>query len=306
MKWRKLGIIFAPPGGRGALARSHAQVPTPLMLNDDVIRVYYSAWDDQGRSRPFFVDLKADDPTCILQAPMEPLLDLGKPGCFDDNGVLCCSVVKVKNDLYYMYYVGFEILKNIRYRLFTGLAISEDSAHFTKYSSVPILDRTQDEFLFRGGPFVSVKDNIFHMYYVAGSDWMDIDGKAMPVYTLKYMTSRDGICWPEKGQDVFPAFSADEHGFGRPWLFHDGRRHELHYSVRRISLGAYRLGFAVSGDGAAWDRRDAELGLECGPDDFDAHAIMYSAAIAAKGKIYCFYNGDNFGEKGIALAVRED
>ncbi len=305
MRWRKLGMVFAPDGSR-PWARSHAQCPTPLLLNPETLRVYYTAWDEHGRGRPSFVDLDPGDPLRVVYAHPDPILEPGPPGCFDDNGLVACSVIRVKADLFYMYYAGFELHKQVRYKIFTGLATSADGVSFTRHSNVPVLDRTSGEYCFRGGPFALLDNNRFHIWYVGGSRWTRIGEKDMPVYELRHAVSPDGITWPDEGETVLNISESDEHGFGRPWIFHNGESYELHYSVRRISLGAYRLGFASSPDGKAWIRRDGELGLDVGPMDYDRQAIMYSALVTARGKTYCFYNGNNFGEEGFAVAVREE
>ncbi|MDN0082653.1 hypothetical protein QU487_07810 [Crenobacter sp. SG2305] len=302
MQWQKLGIIHAPDG-RHPQAVSHAMIPTPLLMDDGRLRVYYSSCDAQGRGRPFYVDLSADDPRQVLDDPVGPLLDLGQPGAFDDNGAVCCSMVRAPDGRYFMYYVGFELHQTVRYKLFTGLAISEDGQHFTRHSTVPILDRSPHELCFRCGPCVRYEDGRFRMWYIAGSDWEDIDGKAMPVYQLHYLESPDGIHWPARGELIMAIENADEHGFGRPWVLPSDGGYELHYSIRRRSLRAYRLGWASSTDGRCWLRCDAELGLDAGPGSEDDEAIMYAAPVRIGERTYCFYNGNGFGRDGIALAI---
>ena len=95
----------------------------------------------------------------------------------------------------------------------------------------------------------------------------------------------------------------DEHGFGRPWVVKRGEAdYQLFFSVRKRSLGAYRLGYAESTDGMQWVRKDHLLNLDVSVAGFDNRAIMYAAVISVAGKTYCFYNGNDFGRDGIALA----
>jgi len=79
----------------------------------------------------------------------------------------------------------------------------------------------------------------------------------------------------------------------------------MFYSIRRRSLGAYRLGYAQSADGLAWDRRDASLGLDTSPSGWDSQATMYAAAVSAAGRTYVLYNGNDFGKQGFGAAVLE-
>jgi predicted GH43/DUF377 family glycosyl hydrolase len=306
MKWRKLGLVFSPPKDV-AKAVSHAQVPTPLLVNDEILRIYYSARDQDNVSRPYYVDVAADDPLRILDYARQPLFEPGPVGCFDDNGILPCSVCRVTDSLYYMFYVGFELCQKIRYKLFTGLAVSQDGISFSRQANVPVFPPVHNEFCFRCGPFVRLIETGFEAYYVGGSDWMNIGGKQMPRYEIKHMVSPDGLHWPDEGRTIIPITDSDEHGFGRPWLFEkDDGGYELCYSVRRVSFAAYRLGWATSTDGLNWTRRDAEFGLDVTPGSFDGQAVMYAALVKVRGRTFCFYNGDDFGAEGFAAAILED
>jgi len=308
MKWRKQGIVFAP-GGAQWWARTHAMVPTPLHLPElGVIRVFMTCCDEDGIGRPGFVDMADDDPGRVVHVHDQPLMDIGAPGTFDENGVLACSVVRVPDGRLFMYYVGFEIGTRVRYRLLSGLAISHDAGvTFTRQSQVPVLERNDDDLYFRGGPYVAIENGRYRMWYVGGSHWLDVNGKAMPEYRVKYLESADGLVWNGAGALVLDITHEDEHGFGRPWVLPlpDGG-YCMYYSVRRKSLGAYRMGYAESPDGRQWLRKDDELGLDAGPDAFDAQAIMYAAPITIGGRTWCYYNGNGFGRDGVAVAVRVD
>lgn len=303
MRWHKLGLVY---GSHKAFtwAHSHAAVPVPYLLNDDVIRVFVTSMDLQGRGRPGFIDVSVNDPRKILAVSEVPLLDLGAAGSFDDNGVMAVSIVTPEPGTLYLYYVGFELCTHIPYRIFTGLAISHDEGlNFTRYSRSPILDRTNEELYFRCGPFVMFDEGVFKLWYVAGSEWTEIAGKAMPVYDLRYQESKDGIHWQPKGTLSMAITGEDEHGFGRPWVVkREKNNYQLFYSIRRRSFAAYRLGYAESKDGIHWNRKDDEMGLDVSPGEFDSDAIMYSSVISVNGRTYCFYNGNNFGEQGFGVA----
>lgn len=304
MYWKKRGVIWKPRGHR-SWARTHAMLPTPILINPEVIRIYVNCQDDQGRARPTFVDVSARNPACLLQEANRPLLEIGQPGAFDDNGVTVTSVVDAGNGLIYLYYVGFELLNTIRYRLLTGLAISQDGGEtFTRYRSTPILERSPAELLFRCGPFVLLEQGVFKMWYIAGSSWELVQGKPVPVYEMRYQESVDGIAWDEEGRESMSLSGDDEHGFGRPWIVRCPKTggFRLFYSIRRRSLSAYRLGYADSINGIEWTRKDDEMGLDVSPTGPDSEAIMYSTYIEAHGKAYCFYNGNQFGIDGICLA----
>ncbi|OYD76187.1 UNVERIFIED_ORG: hypothetical protein BDU10_1259 [Burkholderia sp. CF145] len=303
MKWHKLGVVWKPDGSLD-WARTHAMGPTPYRLNDDVIRVYLTCLDDKGRGRPGYVDVSSADPTKILNVSRQPLLDIGEPGAFDDNGLMVLSLVLVDAQTVYMYYAGFELCLNVRYRIFTGLAISRDGGEtFARHSRAPILDRSDTERTIRGGSFVIKDGDMFKLWYVAGNDWTELRGKMMPVYDLRYQESVDGLRWSDSGTLSMALTGDDEHGFGRPWIVkRDDGTYQMFYSIRRRSFAAYRLGYAESSDGIEWVRKDDDMGLDVSPTGIDSEAIMYSAPISVGKKTYCFYNGNNFGEQGFCVA----
>jgi hypothetical protein len=305
MNWRKLGIVYCPDG-RTPWAQTHAMIPTPVLLDSDTIRVFVTMCDGNFVGRPGYVDVDAHNPTRVLRVSDQPLLDVGQPGTFDENGMLTCSVVPLDDGRMFMYYAGFEQGTKIRYRLLTGLAVSHDGGKtFARVKETPVLERSPQELFFRGGPFVIHENGVFKMWYVAGSGWEDVGGKQMPVYVVRYLESDNGIDWGGHGALNLDITNEDEHGFGRPWVLKkpDGGM-ELFYSVRRRSFGQYRLGYAESGADGTWIRKDNEIGLDCTPGTFDSEAIMYLATIRVGDRTFGFYNGNGFGRDGFAVAER--
>jgi hypothetical protein len=221
---------------------------------------------------------------------------------------MVCSVVESRPGTLHMYYVGFELGTKIRYRLLTGLAVSTDGGQsFQRQSRAPVLERSDAELYFRGGPWCLSEHGTFRLWYVAGSEWTQVAGKTMPVYDIRYVESHDGISWPTQGEVQVSITEADEHGFGRPCVIpRTGGGYRMFYSVRRRSLHAYRLGYAESVDGRAWQRLDDVLQLDVSPGSFDSEAIMYAAPIEVDGRLLVFYNGNEFGKQGFAVAVLED
>ena len=306
MRWVKHGIVYAPDG-QMPWARSHAMIPTPFRLNDEVIRVFFASLDEQGLGRIGFIDLASDNPRRILNVGQKPVFSEGRPGDFDDHGVVPCAVIRDGSGRLCLFYVGFELGRQIRYRLLTGLAISDDDGlSFHRYQSTPLLERSPAERLFRCGPFCLADPPLYRLWYVAGSEWTSIGGKDLPVYDIRYLESTDLLEWPAEGEVQIQIEDADEHGFGRPFvLSRPGGGYQLFFSVRRRSLGAYRLAYAESDDGRVWQRMDDQLNLDVTPGSFDSDAIMYAAPLRIGSRLYLFYNGNDFGRDGLALAELE-
>jgi len=307
MKWRKLGVVWNTPGRQG-WSRSHAMGPTPVLLQKGEIRVFLTTLDAEGRGRPMYVDVSARDPMHVLRVSERPLMDIGEPGTFDDNGLMPLSIVQSAPGELRMYYSGFELCRHIRYRILSGAAVSTDGGEsFQRVGRTPLLERSSQELYFRGGPFVVREGDRYRMWYVAGSEWTEINGKTMPVYDLRYQESADGLSWAPEGTVSMRITDPDEHGFGRPWVVQrEPGTYELFYSVRRRSFGAYRLGYARSADGLHWTRMDDRMGLDVTPGGFDSEAAMYSAVVHVDGRVFCFYNGNNFGATGFGVAELVD
>jgi hypothetical protein len=306
MKWRKLGVIWKPSGAL-SWATKYATCPTPFLRSDGSLRLYVQCRDGQNVGRVGYLDVDPANPLRVVRTSETPVLDVGVPGAFDDNGVLQTSIVETADGRLLMYYVGFELCHHIRYRLMTGLAVSSDGGEtFQRMRTTPILERSPDEMYVRGGPFVlPSKDGGYRMWYVAGSAWEMIEGKPMPVYDLRYAESADGVLWPAQGRVVLGIDRAREHGFGRPYVVQRGARYQLFYSIRKKVPRAYRLGYAESSDGLAWLRKDDDMGLDVSPQGWDSESIEYAAVVSVGGKTICFYNGNDFGATGIGAAELE-
>ena len=235
MKWQKQGLVYVPTEDLW-WAKNHAYLPTVDIVEDkSIIRVYFASLDEDNFGRIGYIDLDIDDPTRILFLAKEPVLDLGKLGTFDDSGVSPSCIVKVGSKKY-LYYIGRQRTQRIPYMLFARLAISNDNGNtFQRYSCVPILDRTASEPLTRSATTIIEEGGIFKMWYVSALDWIDIKGKLYPPYVARYADSTDGVSWKSQDTVCINFHSADEFGFGRPWVIKDGRIYKMWYSIRSKS-----------------------------------------------------------------------
>jgi hypothetical protein len=266
--------------------------------------VYVQIRDKDNVGRVGYVDVDARNPLNVLSFSTHPVLDIGRKGCFDDNGVFQTSVVRINQNRLFMYYVGFELCHHIRYRLFTGVAISEDNGNtFSKYSESPALDRVDGEMFFRCGPHVlKTEDDFFRMWYVSGNEWLDLDDKSMPVYNLKSLTSKDGVIWQGKGTLVMDLDHENEHGFGRPYVVPHAQGFRMFFSIRKKSPMVYKLGYCESNNGIDWIRRDDHLGIDLSETGWDSESMAFPAFIETHDKKWLFYNGNDFGRDGFGLA----
>lgn len=304
MKWQKKGLIYCPDG-KCSWARNSALQPTPILLSDDVIRVYVGFRDHEGVSRAGFVDVDATDPSVVLGVSEKPVLDIGIPGAFDDNGVVQCAVVQ-RDNKQYLYYAGYQLGHKVRFLAFGGLAISEDGGNlFVRHSEVPVLERTEDELLFRVIHSIMLEGGIWRVWYGGGSTFTKGESKTLPVYDIRYLESEDGIDFPEEGSVCLDTRGGDEYRVGRPYVIRDQDNYRMFYSTATRSKG-FRLGYAESKDGLIWTRKDDEIGVDVSKSGWDSQMVCYPSILKHQGNVYMFYNGNNCGETGFGYAVLEE
>lgn len=300
MRWRKRGFVYAPDASR-PWSRAYATLPT-VEVRGDALRVYFAALDDRQRGRIGFVDVSARDPARILRESALPVFDLGERGLFDDCGVNPSCVVRV-GAATWLYYIGWQRSEAVPYLLFSGLAVRGPDGRFVRYSPVPILDRIAGEPYLRSAMSVLVEDGGYRAWYVSGEGWEPIRDRLFPRYSIYGASSQDGIHWVSTGQPCV-RIEGDEYGLGRPWVLRERDGYSMWYSIRSESR-AYRIGYADSRDGASWQRRDSEEGLEVSPAGWDCEMTCYACVVDVDGQRLMFYNGNRHGATGFGWAVAE-
>lgn len=301
--WKKLGRVYVADGHHH-WAQSHAYLPTSMMLDEDRIRVYAAFLDRQRIGRVGYVDLNAKNPLEVLKVSDRPVLDIGEAGAFDDNGVSPLCLVEARDHLR-LYYVGWQLGVRARYFLFTGLAVSEDGGeNFQRWSRAPILERSHGELFVRSGAHVRLENGRWKAWYVAGDSWLDLDGRQVPRYNVRYLESGDGISWGQHGEVSLDFANDDEFGFGRPFLLREKEFYRMWYSLRTFSKG-YRIGYAESEDGRHWLRKDHQAGIDVSGTGWDSRMVCFACIQRTRYGTYMFYNGNNYGESGFGAALWE-
>lgn len=304
MKWRKQGLVYGPDG-TSPWAQRWALQPTPILRSDGTIRVFAGFRTLAGVSRVGYVDLDADDPSRVLDVSREPVLDIGIPGAFDENGVVPCAII-ARDDQLYLYYAGYQLGQQVKFYVFGGLAISADGgATFERHSRVPICDRTNDELYFRVIHTMMRDGDEWRAWYGGGDEYGFEDGRPLPRYDIRHARAPGGVTLSSDYQ-ICIAQQGAEYRVGRPYVFKDDDgRYRMLFSAGTAATG-YRLAYAISDDGLNWSRDDAAVGIDVSSSGWDAEMQAYPAVIRHGDKVYLFYNGNNYGEEGFGYAVLEE
>ena len=303
MRWRKKGLIYVPDG-TSSWAKHSALTPSPFLVSDDVIRVYSGFRDDAGVSRIGYVDLAANDPSKVLAVSKEPVLDVGIPGTFDDNGVILGDIVQ-NDGAMNMFYVGFQLVEKVKFLAYTGLAVSRDGGDsFARVKKSPVLDRSEEGLYIRAIHSVMVEDGVWRVWYASGSEWRIISDRPYPSYHIRYIESRDGSTFTEQGI-VCITCQDDEYRVGRPRVYKQSGLYRMFYTRGALS-GGYIAGYAESSDGVVWQRKDETLGIHASDSGWDSQMFCYPSLMTYKGRTYMFYNGNDYGRTGFGYAVLEE
>lgn len=298
MRLVKKDLIYGAKGEFGEWMDNSAMKPIPVIVGD-VLRVYFTCRTKEGAGRPSYVDLNPYNPSEVLYVNKKPLLELGNVGYFDDNGVVPCTVFE-DNGKYYMYYTGFNLGVKVRMTYFSGLAISDDGVHFEKYSTIPIMERTELGSLFRSVQCVVKEEDCWKVYYVAGDKFLQGKKKTLAEYELYCLETKDLTQLNFDGVKVLPCVD-DEYRIGAPQVVKENGVYKMYYCTGTESV-VYDLKYAESKDGFNWIRDDAKLNFKRTQGGWDSDMAAYPSAIECKGKKYLFYNGNNFGHEGFGYA----
>jgi len=306
MKWKKMGLIFRPDNNYDWMA-THAYVPVPHKISEDVLRIYFATRSTVIKSVTTFIDVEADDPSRVIYVHDRPVLAMGKLGTFDDGGAVPFCMLEHENRLY-LYYGGWNASVTVPYRNAIGLAVSEDNGlTFQRVCEGAIVDRNQHEPYFTGACEVIREAGKWRMWYGSATGWMIVNGKPEPCYKIKYGESDDGINWSRPNKTCIE-YKFEGEAIARPSIIRENGRYRMWYcsrgsiNYRTDKEQSYRIGYAESVDGFDWERKDEEVGIERSTDGWDSIMMCYPYVYQHKDKKYLFYNGNGFGESGVGYA----
>ncbi len=303
MKWSKLGLIFCAEN-QNKWMKSGGRAPVPLHLDGNRFRIYFASYDDEGRGRIFSLELDLSHPNQISNLQMQPIIDIGQVGYFDDNGIIPSDALKIE-DKVYLYTIGFSIKNKIIFDAATGLAISKDNGQTFHKLTGPVIDRGVMDPCFAASPSVMYENNQWRMWYVSCDKWEPLNKGFRHFYNIKHRTSLDGIYWDPHATVCIDYANEYEYAISRPSVIKESDHlYRMWYSYRAQShIETYRIGYAESRDGLSWVRMDHKAGIDVSDHGWDSEMICYPYVFQHAGKKYMLYNGNGYGKTGFGLAV---
>lgn len=300
MAWRRLGCVYEPDGSK-EWARSHAALPTAFHLRDDLFRVFFSARDENSRSSIGWVDVELGEPARIVRIGEDPVLAPGAPGGFDDSGVGIGSIVH-DGSAHRLYYMGWNLGVVAPWRNSIGVAAGDATApSFERMFAGPIMDRSPEDPYTLSYPWVIRQgEDDWKAWYGSNRAW-GAESSDME-HVIKFAWSKDGLRWERSAEPAIDFADPSEYALARPCVLFDRGQYRMWFATRG---DRYRIGAAVSDDGAAWRRCDDEYGLRPAPEGWDSEMVCYPCVFRHSGRMFILYNGNAYGRAGFGLAVWE-
>jgi len=316
MKWTKKGKIFDPTQYKLPNdCTEFSQSPQTLVF-DELVRVYFSTRKKDPVNGMYlsyiaYVDFDKEF-NKIINVSLTTVIELGKLGTFDEHGIFPFNPLKHNNKIM-AYTCGWSRRISVAVETSVGLAYSYDKGEtFHRVGDGPILTSSLRESVLVGDPFVQVYDDLYHMWYIFGTEWMKSDGTEPParLYKIAHATSVDRINWKkEEGKQIISDKLNRHECQALPSVTKIGDRYHMYFCYREATdfrknpKRGYRLGYAYSDDLINWTRDDSNSRLDVTAGDWDSDMMCYPHIFQCDNKVYLLYNGNEFGKFGFGLAV---
>lgn len=314
-RWKKLGRIFNPLDVKDRCwLKEFAQAPATLVF-ENFVRVYFSCRPSPDKNGQYvsysaYVDLDRRDLRRILRVANQPILNLGALGTFDEFGVYPVSVIPDGNRIL-CFYGGWTRCESIPFTVAIGIAESLDGGEsFTRLGPGPLLASNLLDPYVVSGPKVRKFDDRWHLWYVAGTKWHEIDGRIEAVYKIRMAQSDDGMTWLRTGKNLLPDRLGNDECQASPDVFLHAGKYHMFFCYKygddfRNNNRGYRIGYASSPDLVDWERDDERAGIGVSSEGWDDQSIGYPHVFQLDGETYMLYIGNQFGRYGFGLAILE-
>ncbi len=309
--WRKLGRIFNPVDVKGKVwLNEYSQAPATLIF-DNFVRVYFSCRskrDEFGQvvSYSAYVDLERKNLFNIINIAPEPVLKLGKKGCFDEFGTYPMSVIKKNNNIW-VYYAGWTRCESVPFNTAIGVAISKNGGvTFDKLGDGPILSYSPDEPFILSGPKIRKFNDHYYLFYIYGSKWLLVNGNPEMSVQIRMAKSTDGLTWVKANKNLISVKINENECQASPDVFYKNGKYHMFFCywdpITFRETKSRRIGYAYSSDLINWTRNDLKAGIDVSEEGWDSEMIAYPHVFELDGKIYMFYLGNEVGRFGFGLA----
>jgi hypothetical protein len=290
-----------------------AQSPQTLILEDG-LRVYFSTrssdTDDQYLSHITYTEF--DENFSEVHSPTHEVIELGKLGTFDEHGIFPLHIYSEPGRIL-GYIGGWSRKSSVSVDGAIGLSVSiDDGLTFSRVGDGPIIDASIKEPFLIGDPFVLRIENVFHMWYIRGSKWLeDPDSlRKERIYKIAHATSSDGISWTKhkEGTQLVGDRLGQNEAQAMPSVIKIHQTYYLFYCYRDVfdfrnnSSKGYRLGCVKSENLQDWEDEEISFAWPSNSENWDSDMMCYPHVFSWRSRNFIAYNGNHFGREGFGVA----
>lgn len=302
MNWIKQGLIFCADKNFPWM-QTHAAIPLVQKIEDNRVSVFFSTRNKNNQSSIGELVFELDTLT-VLYLGDKPVLENHSIGYFDSDGIMGSELMHIGKSLY-LYYIGWNLGRNIPFRNSIGVAELIDGQFKRKFNG-PILDRSIHDPCFVASCTVIKKEDYFLMFYTSCDKWENSGLSIRHYYNIKVASSIDGLNWYRDGKIAIDFKDNKEYAISVPRVLFENGIYKMWYTHRGSSENrSYRIGYAESVDGLSWIRKDHLMNFEPSLIGWDSEMLCYPYLFNHSGKTYMLYNGNDYGKSGFGLAVLE-
>jgi hypothetical protein len=290
-----------------------AQSPQTLVL-ENKLRVYFStrSSDTDGQYLSHVTYAEFDENFSEVHSPNHEVIELGKLGTFDEHGIFPLHIYSEPGRIL-GYIGGWSRKSSVSVDGAIGLSVSnDDGMTFSRVGDGPIIDASIEEPFLIGDPFVLRIKNVFHMWYIRGSKWLeDPDSlRKERIYKIAHATSSDGISWTKdkEGIQVVGDKLGQNEAQAMPSVIKIDETYYLFYCYRDVfdfrtnSSKGYRLGCVRSKNLQDWEHEEISIARPANIENWDAEMMCYPHVFSWRNRNFIAYNGNNFGREGFGVA----
>jgi hypothetical protein len=253
-----------------------------------------------NKSSVAYVDIDITAHSVVGQAK-ETTFVHGDEDSFYSHGVSIGNIYSA-NAHDYILFMGWQIRDGGHWRGDIGRLRLDSYEQMTLDSAVPFMECDEEDPVSLSYPWVMYDEGRYKMWYGSTTTWEAGNGEM--VHVIKYATSIDGEYWEKHGLAI-PYEIGVAQAFSRPSVIKDAQGYHMWFSYRSGDGTKYRIGYAFSRDGVAWENKFDEVGIDVSDEGWDSKMICYPFVFDHKGKRYMLYNGNQYGKDGFGLAVME-
>lgn len=201
-------------------------------------------------------------------------------GLNDDHLLLGKAVIKIGN-LWYYYYSA----QNTSNEHNIFLATSPDFITWTKYSTDPIYNRSQDSGRNVYNPCIIKIGELYYLYYTSYAAYANC--------RISYATSSDGITWSYGGIALENVTGDWTSTFIDSYIIKNSSGYyEIVFAASAVTHPTQGIGYAISDDGIHWVKRLTKIFDVGSGEDFDAYQVGEPQILQkTDGSYYIYYLG---------------